>query len=197
MVSRLLFTVFLLWCTDVAFQIQNVHLCMMGDSIISQMGPRQSTFRYPFSSASNLGVSGASMSAIASQVASIPAGATHVLLEGGTNDLVGLGTDAGIIPNYTSIMNAIPVSKKVIVIGIPQVDEAQLNITHPGWISYLNNSLIHQQNVKISQLCRLHANCIVATGVMAKIATGLTVDGIHPTANGDLSMINLLLPLMD
>ena len=62
-------------------------LVLLGDSIIDQMRPVQRTLPAPFSRATNLGVSGEVVAQIADQVRSIPTNATHVLVEGGVNDL--------------------------------------------------------------------------------------------------------------
>jgi lysophospholipase L1-like esterase len=182
----------------VAFYLTNnrVEVAMLGDSITAQMAPRKNTFPAPFNTATILGVSGNTVTEVAASVGSIPSTATHVVIQGGTNDLVGLGTSAGIIPGYTSMLNAIPSTKKVIVYGIPPVDEDAMGIAHPGWTAYLNNALIKEQNLAISEICRTHENCVIATGIMARKMTGKTTDGIHLTAASELGIIKALLPLL-
>jgi lysophospholipase L1-like esterase len=173
-----------------------VEVAMLGDSITAQMAPRQGGFPFPFNSAANLGVGGNTAAQIASRVGSISATATHVVIQAGTNDLVGLGTAVGVIPNYTSMLNAIPSTTTVIVIGILPVDEVAELAFNPTYPPFLNNALIKIQNIEISKLCRTYSNCVVATGIMDKIMTGKTVDGIHPTAAADLEIINALMPLL-
>lgn len=170
-------------------------LAMLGDSIVANMAPYQPGMPIPLNGAANLGVSGNTVAQIAARVGSVPAGVTHVLLEGGTNDLVGLGTDAGIIPGYTSILNAIASTKKVIVVGIPQVDEVALEAAHPGWTVYLNNSKIAAVNAQIATLCASYSNCTVATAVMGLSMVGKTIDGIHPNAAGFAAITQALAPV--
>lgn len=181
-----------------AFYLANnrVAVTLMGDSISAQMAPRQGTFPAPFTTATNLGHSGDTVAQTAALVGSIPSTATHVVIQTGTNDLLGLGTAAGVIPNYTSMLNAIPSTKTIIVLGILPVDEAQITISNPTYLPFLNNTLIKIQNVEISKLCRTYSNCVVATGIMDKIMTGKTVDGIHPVASADVEIINALMPLL-
>ncbi len=128
----------------------------------------------PFAGAANLGVSGNTVAQINARVGSIPSGATHVVIEGGTNDLLGLGTDAGIIPGYTAMLNAIPSSKKVIVAGIPQVDESLLSA---NYLQYLNNTKIAAVNAQLVTLCASYPNCSPAVGLMNLNMSGKTVDG--------------------
>jgi lysophospholipase L1-like esterase len=174
--------------------MHHVEVALLGDSIVAQMAPRQAGFPAPFISAKNLGVSGETTAQILARVGSIPSTVTHVILAAGTNDLLGLGTDAGIISGYTSILNAIPSTTTVIVFGILPVDESTMR---SDWVPYLNNAKIHQQNVLISNLCRTYSNCVVATGIMAKNMNGKTVDGIHPaSADVNMEFIKLLMPLL-
>lgn len=168
----------------------SVQVAMLGDSITSQMAPRQSSFRAPFDGATNLGVSGNTTAMMLARVGSIPSSATHVVIQGGTNDLLNLFDP---LPNYAAILNAIPSSKRVIVFGILPVDESAIRL---DYLPYLNNALIHQENVAISALCHTYANCVVATGIMAKPMKGKTVDGIHPLAQTDNEIIGLLMPLL-
>lgn len=182
----------------VAFYLANhtVNVAIIGDSITSQMSPRQGTFPVPFVAATNLGVSGNTTAQVLARVASIPASTTHVVLQMGTNDLVGLGTDTTIIPNYTSMLNAIPSTMRVIILGILPVDEAQLAISNPTYPPYLSNAKIHYQNTAITTLCNTYSNCVVASGIMAKNMSGKTADGIHPTASADIEIITAIMPLL-
>ena len=115
-------------------------LVLLGDSIIQQMAPVQSTLPAPFARATNLGVSGEVVAEIAAQVRSIPTMATRVLVEGGVNDLAGGGSASDVIKGYASILHSIPSDKRIIVVGILPVDEA---LIPPGMRTLLNLSLIH------------------------------------------------------
>ena len=83
-------------------------LAMVGDSMVAL----EMLHQQPGMQITNLGVSGNTVAQIAARMASVPSGATHVLIEGGTNDLVGLGTDAGVIPGYTEMLNGSPIHQK-------------------------------------------------------------------------------------
>lgn len=170
-----------------------VSLAMLGDSIIAQMAPHQAGMQIPFAGASNLGVSGNTVAQINARVGSIPAGATHVIIEGGTNDLLGLGTDAGIVPGYSAMLNAIPSTKKVIVAGIPQVDESLLSA---NYLQYLNNTKIAAVNAQLVTLCASYPNCTPASALMNLSMSGKTVDGIHLNAAGYSAYIANLVPLL-
>ena len=182
-----------------AFYLANhtINVTLIGDSITSQMAARQGTFPVPFVAATNLGVSGNTTAQVLARVASIPASTTHVVLQMGTNDLVGLGSDALILTNYTAMLNAIPSTMVVIVLGILPVDDAALLAFYgPTYPPYLNNTQIHLQNTLISKLCNTYSNCVPASGIMAKSMVGKTSDGIHPTAVADIEIIKALLPLL-
>lgn len=188
-----------------SFYLKNnyVEVGMLGDSIIAQMGPRQADFAAPFAAASNLGISGAILSTIAGNVSSLTSTSTHVILEGGTNDLLNI-FNSDVVSQYTAILNAIPSTKRVIVMGVLPVDEAALNISHPppsdgsaSWRDWLNNKIIHDKNVELIALCKTYANCVAATGVMSLNVSGQTLDGIHPLEPLDLKIIKLLTTLLD
>jgi len=161
-----------------------IKMAFMGDSIVSQMGGYQSVLSEPFKSAQNFGVSGASIGGaagspnIVSQTGSIPMGATHVVIEGGNNNLPLY--ESMIIPGYTAILNAIPSYMKAIIVGIPHLDEAQLNISHPGWLgpNYCN-AKFDSVNASINALAASYPNAVIATAAQAMNMTGKTSDGIH------------------
>lgn len=169
---------------------------MIGDSIIANMAAVESSMPAPFNTQQNLGVSGNTTAQILARIGTISASSTHVVVEGGTNDLVGLGDASNIIPNYTSILSGISSSIKVILMGIPQVDEAQLNISHPGYIDYLNNAVITAMNLQLIKLCQSYTNCVPATGLMARTRVGLTSDGIHPISSESIEITRRLLPYL-
>ena len=151
-------------------------LVLLGDSIIQQMAPVQSTLPVPFSRATNLGVSGEVVAQIAAQVRSIPTTATHVLVEGGVNDLARGGSASDVIKGYAAILHSIPSDKRVIVVGILPIDEA---LIPPGVRTLLNNSRIAAINAQIASLCASLPNCTPARGLMSTDMSGKTVDGIH------------------
>src|SRR5882724_12932470 len=101
-------------------------LSVIGDSIILNMAPVQATLGGSFPTAQYLGVSGDRLDQIRTRLGSISAIATHVILEGGTNDFL-QSNDSAIIPGYTAILNTLTPTKKVIIMGIPQADEAALD----------------------------------------------------------------------
>lgn len=175
-----------------------VKVAMIGDSIVSQMAPRQSGFPAPFAAATNLGVSGNSSSQVLARVSSIPSDTTHVVLQMGTNDLVAVASDALILPNYAAMLTAIPSRMRVITWGILPTDDAQmLAVDGPSYVLYLNNPRIHLQNTMIATLCNSFSNCVVASGIMAKNMIGKTVDGIHPvSAAVDIELLTALMPLL-
>jgi lysophospholipase L1-like esterase len=182
------------WYDPIANQFKTtISLSMIGDSIIANMAATQSGLPAPFTSAQNLGVSGNTVAQIQARIGTISAGADHIVIEAGTNDLVGLGDGSNIIPGYTAMLNSLAGTRQVIVAGIPNVDEAQLDITHPGWKPFLNNALIASYNTQLVTLCNSYANCSPATALMAMNMTGKTSDGIHPLSTAYTEFCALLL----
>jgi lysophospholipase L1-like esterase len=151
-------------------------LVLMGDSIIQQMAPVQSRLPAPFSRATNLGVSGEVVAQIAAHVRSIPSTATHVLVEGGVNDLARGGSASDVIKGYAAILHSIPRDKRIIVVGILPVDEA---LIPPGVRTLLNNSRIAAINAQLVSLCASLPNCTPAHALMSMDMSGKTMDGIH------------------
>lgn len=171
-------------------QTHTIRVAMLGDSISDQMKPRESGFPAPFNSAVILSGSGYTLDRILGFVSSIPPGTTHVILQGGTNDRLNL---IPVLPGYVALLNAIPASMKVIVLGVLPVDESMVK---PNFLDVMHNAQIKQDNIAISNLCHTYANCVVATGIMAKPMAGKTVDGIHPLAQTDIEIIGALMPLL-
>lgn len=161
---------------------------ILGDSIVYQMSAVQSTLPAPINGATILGVSGNTAAQIAAR-ASSALGSSHVLIEGGTNDMVGLGTTAGIIPGYVQMLELLTSASQVRVIGIPHVDEAAIN---QSWLPYLNNAAIDAMNDQLINLCAKFPNCLPVIPAMRQDVTGLTVDGIHKTAKGYAAWAPLL-----
>lgn len=152
-------------------------VAMLGDSIIAQMVGVQSAMPSPFTGATNLGVSGQTTAQIAARVGSIAASATHVMIEGGVNDYILNNSGAAIVAGYTTMLNAIPSTKRVILLGLPQVDEAVIS---PA--DNLTNASINAANAQLITLCNSYPNCIPATAWMTMNRNGKTADGLHFTA---------------
>jgi lysophospholipase L1-like esterase len=155
-------------------------LVLLGDSIIDQMRPVQWTLPAPFSRATNLGVSGEVVAQIADQVRSIPTKATHVLVEGGVNDLAKGASESDVISGYAAIMHSIPSDKRIIVVGILPVEES---LIPPGLRRLLNNSKIAEINARLVSSCTSLPNCTPARTLMSMDMSGRTKDGIHLTAS--------------
>lgn len=166
-------------CVVAVNALKPSRLYVIGDSIMAQMTPVLSAQPAPIADAYNLATRGNSVAEIVALVPLISKSATAVLVEGGTNDLVGLDDDSNIVPGYTTILEKLTPTKRVILIGIPQIDEAALEIAHPGWTKYLNNARIAAQNAKLIALCKSYTNCNPAIAVMSQSQVGHTIDGIH------------------
>jgi lysophospholipase L1-like esterase len=155
-----------------------VSACFLGDSVVSQMAGAPN-LAAPLNSASNLGVSGNTVAQIAARVGSIGS-ANTVFLEGGTNDAFGLSSWAGVVPGYKSILQSISQLKRVVIVGVPQVDEAQLVASWGATATnVLNNANIASYNAQLAAYCSGWINCVIATQAMSMNMTGKTNDGIH------------------
>jgi hypothetical protein len=66
---------------------------------------------------------------------------------------------------------------RVVVIGIPPVDEASIGVNLARLIS---NAKIAQINVRLASLCSQYSNCEAATAAMQFNMSGKTLDGLHP-----------------
>jgi hypothetical protein len=178
--------------TGMAFYLAThaVKIAMLGDSISDQMKPRQSGFPAPFNAATILSGSGYTLNQILGFVGSIPPATTHVILQGGTNDLLRY---IPVIPGYKALLDAIPSTMRVIVIGVLPVDDPVVKL---GFRDAENSVTIRGVNLQIVELCRSYHNCVVATGIMAMPMKGKTVDGIHPLAQTDNEIIGALMPLL-
>lgn len=151
--------------------------CFLGDSLVANMAGAPG-LASPLSSTSNLGVSGNTVAQILARVGSVTG--NHVFVEGGTNDAFGLGTWSGVMSGYKSILQSIGQSKRVIVVGIPPIDETQLLATWgAGTNNVLNNTNIASYNAQLASYCSGWVNCVIATQAMAMDMTGKTSDGIH------------------
>jgi lysophospholipase L1-like esterase len=154
-------------------------LVLLGDSIIDQMRPLQWKMPPPFSRATNLGVSGEVVAQIADQVRSIPSSATHVMIEGGVNDLIRGGSDSDVIAGYAAIFRSISRDKRIIVMGILPVEERLIG---PDLLKLVNNFRIAGINAQLASSCSSIPNCTPALSLMSMDMSGETRDGIHLTA---------------
>ena len=158
-----------------AFSAMSVSL--LGDSIFAQMVGVQGSLGAPIAGAQNLAVSGEVVSQIVARRGS--ASGSTIFIQGGTNDLYGLGSSAGIIPGYTTLLNSLNSTKRVIVMGIPRIDEVQLQVSHPGSVGLLTNANIDALNAQLVTLCNSYSNCTPALDFMNWNVNGKTSDGIH------------------
>lgn len=149
-----------------------LEIVFVGDSIVQQMHGHESK-------AALHGVSGQTAQQIAQRIPR----ARMVILEGGTNDLFGLAAESGIVPAYVAMLEKLHGSR-VILLGIPPIDEAQLRRTFGDNVGLLTSARIARLNEALSILCATYPNCRTAHAAMAMDMSGKTSDGIHFTAAG-------------
>lgn len=168
-------------------------LSIIGDSIISNMIALnvQSSLPYPFPYAQNLGVSGDKITQIQARLSSIASNVTHVILEGGTNDML-QSVDSNIIPGYTAILNSLTPTKRVILMLIPPIDEATWD---PSRLQFLNNTKIASMNAQLTTLCANYTNCFM-TDIKSMNMSGKTMDGLHPSASTYQEIANIILKVL-
>src|SRR5262249_23399158 len=102
--------------------------------------------------------------------------APHVFLEGGINDFVLSQPLNGIIPNYRRMLDRLT-SVRVVIIGIPPVDETLFDVSR---VKLISNAKIAQINAQLANLCSQYSNCQTATEAMQFNMSGKTLDGVHP-----------------
>jgi len=145
-------------------------VAIFGDSIVWQLAG--GTLVAPFDKALNAGINGQTTGEIADRVT---AAAPIVFLEGGTNDLwLNLPLD-GIVPNYRRMLDKLT-GVRVVIIGIPPVDEGLFSVNRARLIS---NAKIEQINAQLAHLCSQYSNCKTATAAMQFNMADKTLDGIH------------------
>jgi lysophospholipase L1-like esterase len=145
-------------------------VAIFGDSIVQAMAGSNPIA--PFDRALNAGIGGQTTREIADRVT---AAAPIVFLEGGTNDLMfNLPLD-GIVPNYRRMLDKLT-AVRVVIIGVPPVDEALFNVNRARLI---NNAKIAQINAQLAHLCSQYSNCKTATAAMEFNMADKTLDGIH------------------
>jgi lysophospholipase L1-like esterase len=142
-------------------------IAIFGDSIIQVMASGNPVA--PFDRALNAGVGGQTSGQIADRVT---AAAPVVFLEGGINDQL----RDEIVPNYRRMLDKLT-GVRVVIIGIPPVDEALLDV---DLAKIINNAKIAEINAQLANLCSQYSNCRTATEVMQFNMSGKTLDGIHP-----------------
>lgn len=166
----------------------NKNFVMIGDSIIEMMGQYQKQLPNPFDGAINLGVGGQSSTQIRSRIGTMPPGTPMLLLEGGINNIDSPDT---IVQDYEAILATIPVTTGIFMVGIIQVDEAQLAISIPG--APQSNAKISAIVSRLNALCAQHPNCHQMIAAQTGSMTGLTLDGVHPNLSGYLAIASRVL----
>jgi hypothetical protein len=123
-------------------------IAIFGDSIVRFM--EEGNPVAPFDRALNAGIDGQATGQIAGRVA---AAAPIVFLEGGINDFAGHPLDE-IVPNYRRMLDKLT-GVRVVIIGIPPVDEALFDVNRARLIS---NEKIAQINAQLANLCSQYSN---------------------------------------
>lgn len=146
---------------------------LLGDSIIAQIGSVPGFV--------NLAVSGYTVPQIQTEIAKVPRAVTTFVLDGGSNDLVGLAhTPQQVGADYDALLAAFPPAAKIFLLGVPPVDESMMKA---GFAKYLNHELIAETNAKIKAACAERSGCtFIGTPFGSSMTSTETIDGIHPTA---------------
>lgn len=152
---------------------------MLGDSICYQMAPYLSQLPAPWSTMTLLGANGETATQIASRVGSVPSGITHLFVAAGTNDLFGLASASGIVPGYTSILNAIPSGVRIVIVGVPPIDPVQLNASWGANVGLLDAAGMNAVHTDLINLCASYKHAVPALASMLGNQNGNTSDGIH------------------
>jgi lysophospholipase L1-like esterase len=147
-----------------------VQVAIFGDSIVQAMAGSNPVA--PFDRALNAGISGQTTEEIADRVT---AAAPIVFLEGGTNDLWRNLPLYEIVPNYLRMLDKLS-GVRVVIIGIPPVDEALFDVNRAKLIS---NAKIARIDAQLADLCSQFSNCRTATAAMQFNMADKTLDGIH------------------
>src|SRR5512138_1506871 len=84
-----------------------------------------------------------------------------------------------IVPNYRRMLNKLT-GVRVVVIGIPPVDEALFTVKFTvNRARLISNAKIAHINVQLAHLCSQYPNCQTATAAMQFNMADKTLDGIH------------------
>jgi lysophospholipase L1-like esterase len=145
-------------------------VAIFGDSIVQAMAGSNPVA--PFDRALNAGIGGQTTEEIADRVT---AAAPIVFLEGGSNDLARNLPPDGIVSNYRRMLDKLT-GVRVVVIGIPPVDEALFSVNRARLIS---NAKIARINAQLAHLCSQYSNCKTATAAMQFNMADKTLDGAH------------------
>lgn len=157
---------------------------LLGDSIIVQLG------QAALPNSVNLAVSGSTVAQIQGELAHLPASITTIVMDGGTNDLLGLGkTPEQVKAAYVALLAAIPSNIKVELIGVPPVNEGLLK---PGFNVTLNDHLVAETNALIRSVCA--GNCsFIGSPFGHALTPQQTIDGIHLSAQGNAALVAAIL----
>jgi lysophospholipase L1-like esterase len=167
-------------------------VAFLGDSITANKAAAQGQLPAPFSVADLRGVSGNTAAQVAARRGQVAAGTTRIIIQAGTNDLLGLDDETGIIPAYTTMLDYFRdnfPNARVLVIGIPPIDEAAIR---QDWRPYLAHTRTTRVNASIANLCAQYANCTTVMGGLD--FTGKTTDGIHLTTAGYQTLAAAVMP---
>jgi lysophospholipase L1-like esterase len=177
----------------------SIRVAIVGDSIVGQMMDMAAEMPGPLRSAVYISVGGnATTAQIAGRIRTIPPGTTHVIIEGGINDLASSdrkSLDEGsaldlIAANYDRMLQRLPPDMPVHIFGILPIEPAKLKAELRDKLS---QGLIDDTNFEISMTFDKYANCTMAEDVQAMDMTGLTIDGIHPNAAGFRALARVLM----
>lgn len=133
----------------------------------------------------NLAVSGTLTSQILASEAKAPINTRVIYVEGGVNDFLN-ATPQQIVANYAKIIAAAPAGAQIKILGILPVNEQQL-ASNRDFLQFVDNQKIAAVNAQIASTCAMSARCsFIAVPAVP------TVDGIHPTPQGQVSLINTI-----
>lgn len=134
----------------------------------------------------NLAVSGNMTPQILASASKIPFNAREVVIEGGVNDLLNPNIPTDTLANYRKILAAIPSTVPVKFLGILPVNEQQL-ASNRDFLQFVDNQKIAVINTQLSNICAARPGC-----TFVPVKTLSTVDGIHPTPQGQASLISTI-----
>src|SRR5262245_26955708 len=149
-------------------------VAIFGDSIVQAMAG--GTPVAPFDRALNAGIGGQTTGEIADRVT---AAAPTVFLEGGGNDLLRNLPLGEIVSNYRRMLDKLT-SVRVVIIGIPPIDEALFSVKFSvNRARLMSKAQIVQINAQMAHLCSHYSNCRTATAAMQFNMADKTLDGAH------------------
>jgi lysophospholipase L1-like esterase len=159
---------------------------MIGDSIFANLVTTntQGALPSPWNTALNLAVHGTTSAQIAASATKVPGSVKTLLIDGGGNDVfIAIASNImsqavidSIYNNYASMINAIPRSTHVLLLGIAHIDEV---INGPDATAQF--ALV---NARLNTLGTIFPNVTVLTDAQNVSMVGLTIDGVHPSSAG-------------